>query len=178
MEGPGACINTHEIQWLLAYASRVPWLHFTASSCWRAHVLRELLGNTELLTWKHRCVCFDETPLFKLHWTKHFNFRAERGRYGRGTIHWCIWMGSEVDASWSRQELSPSCSKWAQFEGADTQQIEVQGCSLELTTLTGNPARAKWRGGNWQEIDPKETFQNTGRCGSKNIFFNVKGEIV
>lgn len=119
----GRTWDLHQHSWnSMSDGSRVPWLHFTASSSWRAPVLREALGNIELLIWKHRCVWCDEAPLFKLHWTKCSNFRVGRGRYGRGTLHWCIWMGSEAEADrsyhWAVQKefdlrvLTPSKLRW------------------------------------------------------------------
>lgn len=167
MEGLGSCIRTHGIQRLMAAGC-------TLQPGWGAQVLREVLGNIELLTWKHRCVCCDETPLFKLHWAKCFHFRAGRGGYGRGTptgaFEW-------LRGSWNRQELSPGCSKGAWFEGADTQKIEVEGCSLELRASTGNPARAKWRGGNWQEIDQKATLETLANVTPFFFFFSQLKEI-
>lgn len=49
------------------------------------------MGNIELLIWKPRCVCWNETLLFKLQWRKYFHFRGGRCRHGREIIHQYIW---------------------------------------------------------------------------------------
>lgn len=104
----------------------------------RAHVLREVPGNMELLIWKHRCVCCDQTPLFRLHWPKCFNFRVGGGRYGRGTIHWCIGMGSEADGS----ETDTSCHQALQKE-------------LDLRVLT--PNKLRWKDAHYNKGPQQET---------------------
>lgn len=48
---------------------------------------------------------------------------------------------SGFDANRNRQELAHGSSRRAQFECADTQQNETEGCSLELTALTANPVK-------------------------------------
>lgn len=142
----------------------------------RAHVLRETLGNMELLIWKHRCVCCDQTPLFRLHWPKCFNFRVGGGRYGRGTIHWCIGMGSEADASWDR-----SCHQALQKE-------------LDLRVVTANTLRwkdAHYNKGPQQETqsEPNEEVVTDRKLIQKQLqkhwvmqlkkyFFKAKGTIV
>lgn len=257
MEGLRTCINTHEIQWLLAYAISYKW---------------KIEDYSMFLHWKQRCC--DGTVLFKVHWTKDFHFRGGRGRHGRGTIHWNMWVqlfeefptaesvsvlvchlqscdscktfltsshnkwvvprkGNELrfwktyllaatcifffsplpkleidsenfpawgqsqlhvslrpnprkcwvtelvearkcsgfDANWSRQELTRACSRRAQFECADAQQNEMEGCSLELTALTGNPIKPNEdRGDNWKENAQKAALETLGSATQKIIF--------
>lgn len=78
---------------------------------------------------------------------------------------------SGFDAKWNRQVLTHGCSRRVLFDRADTQQNEMEGCSLEPMALTGNTVKPNEDiGGNWKANGQKAALGMLGNVTQRTHF--------